>query len=144
MFDAILPEPAATFKKLYQDKLRIDKNKNEPRRPLCPRSPSPTRATGASWWPRGITRSLPHYFNRADNMIVQSEFLKKADALEFKLTPVSKACRRRVPRATPMGRGRRSASGGYPFALVWSCASARGEKLGECADKADQPRRLGD
>ena len=34
MFDAILPEPAATFKKLYQEKIRIDKNKNEPVKPL--------------------------------------------------------------------------------------------------------------
>lgn len=33
MFDVILPEPAATFKKLYQEKIRIDKNKNEPVKP---------------------------------------------------------------------------------------------------------------
>jgi hypothetical protein len=33
MFDAILPEPAATFKKLYQEKILIDKTKNEPVRP---------------------------------------------------------------------------------------------------------------
>jgi hypothetical protein len=34
MFDAILPEPAALFKKLYQDKIRLDKTKNEPPKPL--------------------------------------------------------------------------------------------------------------
>ena len=33
MFDAILPEPAALFKKLYQEKILIDKNKNEPPKP---------------------------------------------------------------------------------------------------------------
>jgi hypothetical protein len=33
MFDAILPEPAALFKKLYQDKILLDKNKNEPPKP---------------------------------------------------------------------------------------------------------------
>ena len=33
MFDAILPEPAALFKRLYQDKIPIDKNKNEPAKP---------------------------------------------------------------------------------------------------------------
>ena len=33
MFDAILPEPAALFKRLYQDKILIDKNKNEPAKP---------------------------------------------------------------------------------------------------------------
>jgi hypothetical protein len=33
MFDAILPEPAATFKKLYDDKLTIDKKKGEPVKP---------------------------------------------------------------------------------------------------------------
>ena len=33
MFDAILPEPAALFKKLYEEKLRSDKAKNEPERP---------------------------------------------------------------------------------------------------------------
>jgi hypothetical protein len=33
MFDAILPEPAATFKTLYQAKIRIDKSKNEPVKP---------------------------------------------------------------------------------------------------------------
>jgi hypothetical protein len=33
MFDAILPEPAAIFKKLYQEKILLDKNKNEPVRP---------------------------------------------------------------------------------------------------------------
>lgn len=33
MFDAILPEPAALWKKLYQDKILLDKNKNEPPKP---------------------------------------------------------------------------------------------------------------
>jgi hypothetical protein len=33
MFDAVLPEPAALFKKLYQEKILIDKNRNEPPRP---------------------------------------------------------------------------------------------------------------
>jgi hypothetical protein len=33
MFDMIVPEPAATFKKLYQDKIKLDKNKNEPPKP---------------------------------------------------------------------------------------------------------------
>ena len=33
MFDAILPEPAALFKKLYADKILLDKNKNEPPKP---------------------------------------------------------------------------------------------------------------
>jgi hypothetical protein len=33
MFDAILPEPAALFKKLYQDKILLDKDKNEPPKP---------------------------------------------------------------------------------------------------------------
>jgi hypothetical protein len=33
MFDAILPEPAALFKKLYQEKLRRDKAKGEPAMP---------------------------------------------------------------------------------------------------------------
>jgi hypothetical protein len=33
MFDAILPEPAALFKELYQDKIRSDKKKNEPVKP---------------------------------------------------------------------------------------------------------------
>ncbi len=30
MFDAVLPEPAALFKKLYQDKIQLDKDRNEP------------------------------------------------------------------------------------------------------------------
>lgn len=34
MFDAILPEPAATYKKLYQEKIRIEKSKNEPTKPV--------------------------------------------------------------------------------------------------------------
>ena len=33
MFDAILPEPAALFKKLYQDKIQTDKDNNEPPKP---------------------------------------------------------------------------------------------------------------
>jgi hypothetical protein len=33
MFDAILPEPAAIFKKLYQEKILIDRNNNEPPKP---------------------------------------------------------------------------------------------------------------
>ena len=34
MFDAILPEPAAIFKKLYQEKILIDKNRDEPVKPV--------------------------------------------------------------------------------------------------------------
>ena len=33
MFDVILPEPAAIFKRLYEEKIRIDKNENEPLKP---------------------------------------------------------------------------------------------------------------
>jgi hypothetical protein len=33
MFDAILPEPAALWKRLYQDKILLEKNKNEPPKP---------------------------------------------------------------------------------------------------------------
>jgi hypothetical protein len=33
MFDAILPEPGATFKKLYQEKILGDKERNEPSKP---------------------------------------------------------------------------------------------------------------
>lgn len=43
MFDAILPEPGAIFKKLYQEKIRTDKDQNEP--------PKPTET------PSAITRS---------------------------------------------------------------------------------------
>ncbi len=54
MFDLILPEPAALFKKLYQDKINLDKNKNEPPKPVIILNNKPT---GTPLTPLGIDRS---------------------------------------------------------------------------------------